>query len=46
MLEATPKEERTGHVLTDTAETYKRRPNTITSRIQGLFASCGLDLYH
>ena len=46
MLEATPAAERRGYVLPQTADTYQKRRNTITSRVQRLLEGAGLDLYH
>lgn len=46
MLAATPPDHMTGYVLPETAETYRRRRNTITSRVQRILEACGLELYY
>lgn len=45
MLESVPEGTRQGPVLPRTAETYSRRRNTITSRLQRLFTTCGVQVH-
>ena len=45
MLETVPDDARQGPVLPQTAVTYSRRRNTITSRLQRLFTDCGVQVY-
>jgi len=44
MLEDVSPDRRTGYLLPDTAATYQRRPNTITSRVQRLLTDCGIQV--
>ena len=44
MLERTPPDQWTGYLLPNTAADYKRRSNTVTSRIQRLFTRCGIQV--
>ena len=43
VLSETPTNKRTGYVMPETANTYRREPSILTNRIQAHFRACGIE---